>query len=100
MAKHSFARSEEGPEHKLSESQSSTNCLKTDKCLSMLKMQQKPKVGIKQKVFYVIYTSSTIHFVNVNSTNCSFNGIDDIMKVEENFEISCFTKGQTGDFVH
>lgn len=87
MAKHLFARSEEGPEHRLSESQSSTNGLKTDKCLSMLKMQQQPKVGEKQRVVYVIYTPSTIHFVNVTLTNCSSNDIDDIRKGEKNFEI-------------
>lgn len=60
------------PEHKLSESQQSRRkYLKIGKCLSMLKMQQQLKVGEKQRAFYIIDKSPTVHFSNVNLTNAA-----------------------------
>lgn len=57
---------ENGPEHRLSESQPTKKCPKIEKCLNTLKMQQL-QVGEKQCAFYTIYILSTVHFINANA---------------------------------
>lgn len=44
-------------------------------------------MGEKHRTFYIIYTSSTTHFINVNLTKNMSNAIEYIVKREKNSKL-------------
>ena len=55
-------------------------------------MQQQLKVSEKQRAFFIVYTSSTTHFIDVTLTKCMFKNTEDTVKIEKESEISDFPK--------